>query len=523
MAVNRYDQFTPMTFKLPETPLEPLAGALQAKQQMYDTSQNLADELSNKYIDALEQDQGRANALTSGWQQKIDDMVENYNGDYSQMYGELRGLRRDITKAFSPQGEAGAIQGNKAAWLKAVEREQAKVDAGKIRQEDFQNWRNYEMSRYTGVGSADPDTGAYNTLNPESIANYVDGEQLARTAAKEIAIRKGGSEAYQDMNGQWITKVGNKWEKLDASEIQRVVQQSLLGNDAYMNYMRQKSRFAGTDFQSDLTGAVTNYMTQMGETYDVDNRWSSVNKSINPVWMEEYKAKKAQSMFGPKGYTRPGQTQGKGFLSNAKIDRYSEAMIGGKPVSVGGIVGGTTRPNSPGANESAEDFWNRTRQTEHFKENPLFTRVYDRQYQRLQNNPDFRAASNEDKKTMLVDAYNAAIDKAGANYETTNPALTLAAQKNLSEQLARGLAFGNVQWVPVDENGNLGEPEQAPDELVQQLEKKGKAPIALADINVVDGMAGPQVIHGDQRYMLAGALTDTQQGALDPLAQMSNA
>lgn len=136
---NRFDQFAPLTFNLPETPLEPLAGALQAKQQMYDTSQNLADDLANQYIDALQQDQGRANALTSGWQQSIDAMVENYNGDYSQMYGELRGLKRDITKAFSPQGEAGAIQANKKAYVTALENERKRLEKGEITQQQLQS------------------------------------------------------------------------------------------------------------------------------------------------------------------------------------------------------------------------------------------------------------------------------------------------------------------------------------------------------------------------------------------------
>lgn len=520
--INRFDQFTPLTFNLPETPLEPLAGALQAKQQMYDTSQNLADDLSNQYIDALQKDQARANALTSGWQESIDAMVDNYNGDYSQMYGELRGLKRDITKAFSPQGEAGAIQANKSTWIEAVKRERAKVDAGKIRQEDFENWRNYEMSRYTGAGPADPETGAYNQLNPESIANYVDGEQLARAAAKEIAIRKGGSEAYRNMNGQWLTKVGNKWEELKAEEIQRVVQQSLLGNDAYMNYMRQKSRFADSDFDTDIRSAVTGYMAQMGETYDVDNRWNFIDKKINPIWMADYKAQKLESALRPKGYTRAGQTQSKGLDAYKMADPTRAGEVGSIKVSPGSIEARNQRISME--SESVSSYWSRMKNNEKFEEAPTLKKVWDKAYADAASDPRYASMTEQERKRLLVKNYNDKLAQAAPNFDTSNPALTPSSAKVIGQRLANGLAFSdNVHWIKVNETGELGEPERAPSDLQQRFNDGKNVRIPVTDIANIGGTYGYEVATPDGNYVLVGAMTDQESAAVEPLATMTRA
>lgn len=249
MAINRFDQFAPLEFRMPETPLQPLIGALEAKQTRYDQSFAMADELSNQYIDALEQDQARANTLTQGWQTRIDDMVEQYDGDYSRIYKDLYGLKRDITKSFSPQGEAGAIQANKAAYVDALKRERERLAKGEIAQEQLESWANYTMLNYQGVGERDPITGSYNELSPESIARYVNGEEIAREAAKEIAAMEGGSETV-NIGGQWLVKKGNKYEVIEPGLIQSVVERSLSNNPEYINYLRQDSKFSGQDFGS---------------------------------------------------------------------------------------------------------------------------------------------------------------------------------------------------------------------------------------------------------------------------------
>lgn len=92
-------------------------------------------------------------------------------------------------------------------------------------------------------------TGAYNQLNPESIAKYVDGEKIAREAAKEIAAMEGGSEVV-NVGGQWLVKKGVKYEVIEPGRIQSVVERSLSGNQEYMNYLQQTSKFTGQDFQN---------------------------------------------------------------------------------------------------------------------------------------------------------------------------------------------------------------------------------------------------------------------------------
>lgn len=66
MAINRFSKSAPMQWKLPKTPLEPLMYALEKKQQRYDIGYQLADQLADQEIKALQADRARANELTRG-------------------------------------------------------------------------------------------------------------------------------------------------------------------------------------------------------------------------------------------------------------------------------------------------------------------------------------------------------------------------------------------------------------------------------------------------------------------------
>lgn len=66
MAINRFNKITPLQFNLGEMPLQPLMGILGQKQKMFDENQAIADDLSNKYIEALPQDRARADQLVQG-------------------------------------------------------------------------------------------------------------------------------------------------------------------------------------------------------------------------------------------------------------------------------------------------------------------------------------------------------------------------------------------------------------------------------------------------------------------------
>lgn len=66
MSINRFNKITPLQFDLGEMPLQPLMGILGQKQKMFDENQGAADEMYNKYIEALPQDRARADQLVQG-------------------------------------------------------------------------------------------------------------------------------------------------------------------------------------------------------------------------------------------------------------------------------------------------------------------------------------------------------------------------------------------------------------------------------------------------------------------------
>lgn len=117
MAWNRYENYQTSEYQLPKADLNILSSVLQAKQQRWDTSYELAQELKNKYIDALQQDNPRARELEQKWQGDIDAGVMEYDGDYAAYYRKLRTLAQNIERQFKPGGEAAAMMANKQTFV----------------------------------------------------------------------------------------------------------------------------------------------------------------------------------------------------------------------------------------------------------------------------------------------------------------------------------------------------------------------------------------------------------------------
>lgn len=201
MAANRFERSAPVQFDLYETPLEPLMMALEAKQRRYDTGYQLAEQLGEVSLDALQQDRPRANELVSGWRNKIDDMVTQYDGDYSRMYKDLGALRTEVRRSLLPGGEGAAIMSNLKSVQDATKEQRERLASGKITQAQYNLWYQNMMSGYTGVGTKDPVLGTYNQITPENIAEYVNPDDALHAALENIAADKGGGEVVR-MDGK---------------------------------------------------------------------------------------------------------------------------------------------------------------------------------------------------------------------------------------------------------------------------------------------------------------------------------
>lgn len=249
MAFNRYEQWQNSQFQLPEVDLNILGNVLKAKQERYDQAYLLAEDLKNKYIDALPQDNPEARAMETEWQNKISNLVKEYDGDYSAVYRKMQGIGSEIDRQFKPGGKAAAIITNKAIFSEAYKREKERLAKGEIVSSQLQNWYNYYMNPkssayYKGVGDLDPITQSYNNLNPEGISEYVDHYKLGLEAVK--ALHPNATEITQDsVSGYWLVKEGESIKELSPQTIQNAVYGRLSTDPKLLSFLNQNLRFQG--------------------------------------------------------------------------------------------------------------------------------------------------------------------------------------------------------------------------------------------------------------------------------------
>ncbi len=73
--VNRYTQFTPLTFDLYKPDVGVMASLAEGLQKRYDANFEAAESLRNTLINSLPQDRIRANEKQAEYSKKIDNVV----------------------------------------------------------------------------------------------------------------------------------------------------------------------------------------------------------------------------------------------------------------------------------------------------------------------------------------------------------------------------------------------------------------------------------------------------------------
>lgn len=247
MAFNRFETVQPTEFKLPQTNLEVLAGVLNAKQKRFDESVDQYDDINNQYIDAYKTDRATANTIQNQWQTKADEIVNNYQGDYSRAYRELKGLRKNITKDMSPGGKAHAIIMNNKAINEALVDARDRYSKGLISAEDLKIQQDAIDRQYAqGIGEMDPLTGNYNIANPERIQNAVSANEIGFNAVKAL-VPEGSSVTKDRISGKWIVTTGDQVSELTQDRIYDEVSGRLLNDDNYMSAITQRGRMMGLE------------------------------------------------------------------------------------------------------------------------------------------------------------------------------------------------------------------------------------------------------------------------------------
>lgn len=301
MATNLYDQPRPLEFKFSRTPLEPLAAALQMKQKRFDTYRAAADELSQQQLPSLQADRPRANAILQDVESRIDSMVEEAGGDYSNLGSSLYSLKRNMHRNFSPGGEAHAIMSNKQAFDQSVKSERERLDKGEITDEQFSLWYRNTLDTYEGIGEFNPTSGSYNILAPEALAKYVDPYELGIDIAKELEPFV-DEVKFDQVSGQWIVTQGQKTSILRPEDIQSIVNNRLQMSDPYMSYVQQLYELRG--FADDkLDKAVQTEINATAKTLGATFARYDVSKEqglkANPFALANYRHGLNQQLMAP--------------------------------------------------------------------------------------------------------------------------------------------------------------------------------------------------------------------------------
>lgn len=277
--INRY--FDPTIFRgeFYTPPVDALDGVFKQAQAQYDKNYAIADEIRNRSINALDPDRKRADEIQNETTAKIDDLVKQYNGDYSKANAGLRDLLSNVRRQYQPGGEVAAIEKNYSNYSSWLANEQKRLNDGKITADDLNLANQYVLNNYGGIGSKS-DAGVYNSLQPVSLSEYTDGSKMVLEALKGIKPRKQTIVApRKDASGN-IFNITEEIEAIDPDEANMAVRSSLLSDNKWVEYTRQKAELMGVDPMEYIDNQLQSY----------EQTYVPLHSGIfNQVKKEEYK------------------------------------------------------------------------------------------------------------------------------------------------------------------------------------------------------------------------------------------
>lgn len=254
--INRYTQITPYRGDFYTPPLDLLKTTLKEAQTQYNDNYALASQIKNKYVNALQQDRAKANAIQKGWEDNISTIVSKYSGDYSQATKDLNNLLSDMQKQYGPGGEANAIETNYKTWTDHWKTIQEGLQKGTYTAQQAQASQNNFLQNYKGIGQKDPLTESYTQLNPEPLNKYVDEYALMMDVIPKVPKRKQSITVPVDGGNGKIFMTQKEVEYVDPREMENAVSQTLLNNDGWVSYIEQLARLQGQDPNQAISDAI---------------------------------------------------------------------------------------------------------------------------------------------------------------------------------------------------------------------------------------------------------------------------
>lgn len=241
-------------YKLPEELM------LKATQQVSDEITQLQSStlgLHDKVtINALDIDKPEAKALVDSYTKKIDELANQVYSDplaFRKKTGEIVALGRDIQKTWTT-GEAAAYNNRYSAGVAYQKQMDDLLKAGRIKEAQhaqlMTNWNmaNQEKANY------DPNTGKYRQFTEEFLTADEDWREKYNKMAKEMEAKITATSG-SSTDGQYITNSGRKVEIKTKEDIQNVLMQEFMADDAYHNYLKQRTKI----------GAISGYTDEQGQ------------------------------------------------------------------------------------------------------------------------------------------------------------------------------------------------------------------------------------------------------------------
>lgn len=177
MSVNRYFNRRPYEGSFYTPPVDLIASQLDFAQKKYDENYAIANQISLQFIDSLPQDRQAANELQDRYSKTVDDIVKQYNGDFSKAGRGLNDFLYNLKKEYNPGGKAHAIVTRKQKWDSWLGRQQERVGK-ELTGDQLSSAYNYYFNNIEPIGEKDPITGAYAEISMYMI--YLPTQMLTK-------------------------------------------------------------------------------------------------------------------------------------------------------------------------------------------------------------------------------------------------------------------------------------------------------------------------------------------------------
>lgn len=244
MPTNRYFNRKPYEGSFYTPPVDLIASQLDFAQKKYDENYAIANQIKSQFIDSLPQDRKAANELQDRYSKSVDDIVKQYNGDFSKAGRGLNDFLYGLKKEYNPGGKAYAIVTRKQTWDKWLGRQQERVGKD-LTGEQLTQAYNYYYNNINPIGEKDPVTGAYESVNVHDLSSFSDANQIYQDAFSKLKPSKFKEGiTTPNKNGYDVYHEVEK-EGFQAAQLQQHFASALMNDPKQIAYLREQAMFSG--------------------------------------------------------------------------------------------------------------------------------------------------------------------------------------------------------------------------------------------------------------------------------------